>query len=103
MAARGGVCAGLHRAVGSRSRCRGEECRAPDAVEQVRGHPTLEESFVGEQGLVDRHVRDQALDHQLVEGDPAAGDGGRTVRTPHDEFADEGIVERRDVVSGEQV
>ena len=44
-----------------------------DAVEQVRRHPALEERLVGEQRLVDRDVRDEALDDQLVERDPRRG------------------------------
>src|SRR5258705_13382945 len=87
---------------GSRSRRRGEECRAPDAVEQVRRHPTLQERVVGQQRLVDRHVGDQAIDHQFVERDATAGDGSRPVRAPDDELAEERVVERRDLVAAVQ-
>ena len=40
---------------------------------------------------------------QLVERDPAAGDGGRPVRAPDDELAEQRVVERRDLVAGVQV
>src|SRR4051794_20931982 len=82
---------------GSRSRRRGEECRAPDAVEQVRRHPTLQERVVGQQRLMDRDVRHQPVDDQLVERDAATGDGGRPVRAPDDELPEERVVERRDL------
>ena len=75
-----GRCVQVCTHVGARpSRPRGgrEERRAADAVEQVRGHPSLEERLAREQRPVDRDVRDDALDEQLVERDAAAGDRGR--------------------------
>ena len=56
-----------------------------------------------EHRLVDGDVGRQALDDELVEGDAAAGDGGRPVRAPHDELAEERVVERRDLVAAVQV
>src|SRR6185369_9805285 len=88
---------------GSRSRRRGEECRAPDAVEQVRGHPSLEERLVRQERLVDRDVGDEAIDDQLVECDPATGDRGRPVRAPDDELTEKRIVEGRDLIAAVQV
>src|SRR5436190_20343621 len=87
----------------SRSRRRGEEGRAPDAVQEVGRHTALEERLVGEQRLVDRHVGHDALDHELVERHPAACDRGGAVGAPDDELAEERIVERRHLVPAEQV
>src|SRR5690242_19750632 len=61
---------------------RRKERGAAHPIEQVRGHPALEEGLGGEQRLVDVDVRREAVDHQLLEGDPTAGDGRRPVRTP---------------------
>src|SRR3954468_8670700 len=88
---------------GSRTRRRGQEGLAADAIEHVRRHPTGEERFVLEHRLVDGHVGDQALDDQLVEGDPRAGDGRRPVRPPDDELAEKRVVIGRHVVPTEEV
>src|SRR6185369_646206 len=88
---------------GSRSRRRGQERRAPDAVEQVGRHAALEERLVGEQRLVDRAVRDEPVDDQLVERHAPPGDGRLAIRAPHDQLAKERIVEGWDLVAAEQV
>src|SRR3954452_5853265 len=88
---------------GSRPGGGGEEGRGADAIEQVGRHPALEERLAAEQRLVDRDVRDEAVDDELVEGDPPALDRGFAIRRPDDELAEERIVERRDLVPGEQV
>src|SRR5207253_4024597 len=75
----------------------------PDPVEQVRRHPALEEGLAREERLVDRDVRHEALDEQLVESDLAALDRRGPVRTPDDELAQERVVERRNLVPGVQV
>ena len=87
-----------------RARRGGQERRAPDPVEQVRRHPALEE------GLVERAAPGGSTTlvttpstTQLVEGHAAAGDGGRPVRAPDDELAEERVVERRDLVAAVQV
>ena len=56
--------------------------RRADPIDQVRGQLAGQEGLVGEEGLVDRDVGDDALDDQLVEGAPRAGDGRRPVG-PH--------------------
>ena len=46
---------------------------------------------------------DEALDHQLGQGDVAALDRGRPGRSPDDQLAEQRVVERRDLVAGVQV
>src|SRR4051812_19001925 len=58
------VCTTAPRSCARRGR---EERRAPDPIEEVRGHPALEERLVRQEGLVDRHVGHDALEHELVE------------------------------------
>ena len=84
------VCIASGRSGGHVRRGRREERRAADAVEQVRREPALEEVLVGEQRPVDRHVRDEAVDDELVEGDPAramavARSGPQTTSLPSSE------------------
>src|SRR5665811_468366 len=88
---------------GGSSAPRGEERRGPDAIDQVRGHPALDERGVLQEGAVEGTVRDDAVHDQLVEGGLGAGDRGRPVMPPDDELAEERIVERRHVVAGVQV
>src|SRR4051794_17623793 len=64
------VCTATSCPPGSRTGSRSQEGFAADAVEHVRRHPAGKERLVLEHRLVDGHVRDQALDDELVEGDP---------------------------------
>src|SRR5687767_2590967 len=95
-----GVASGSVTGSGSRSRRRSEERRATDSVEEIRGHAALEERLVLEQRPMDLDVRDHALDEQLLQRGPAAGDGGRAIRTPDDELAEQRVVVRRHLVAG---
>src|SRR3954451_1334647 len=98
------VCTATSRAPpGSRTRRRGQEGLAADAIEHVRRHPTGKERFVLEHRLVDGHVGDQALDDKLVEGHPRAGDRRRPVRPPDDELAEQGVVIGGYVVATEEM
>src|SRR3954454_18278263 len=54
---------------GAGSRRRSKERLAADAVEQVRGHPAGEERLVRQHRLVDRDVRHEAFDDDLIERD----------------------------------
>jgi hypothetical protein len=58
-------------------------------VEEVGGEPALQEVLVGEDRLVERDVRGEAVDDELVERDPRPGDRRRTVGPPDDELAEE--------------
>src|SRR5439155_694109 len=50
-----------------------QEGRRSDAIEQIRGHPALEERLAREQGRVDRHVRHEAFDPELHRGEVDPG------------------------------
>src|SRR5690348_3896935 len=63
----------------------GEEGRRPHAIEEIGGHPTFEEGLAREQRLVDRHVRHEAVDDELLERDLAALDRGLARRCPDNE------------------
>ena len=91
------------RRVGHRRRRGGQERRAADAVEQVGGHPALEERVVLEQRAVDLDVRGDAVDEQLLERGPAAGDRRLAVRAPDDELAEQRVVVRRHLVARVEV
>src|SRR5215212_9416109 len=97
----GRACAGTQ--ARSHSGGRREEGGRTDPVEEIRRHPPLQERLARQQRLVDRNVRHEALDEQLVECDTAAFDRGLTGGAPDDQLAEERIVERRDLVAGEQV
>src|SRR4249919_1046964 len=72
------VCtAQAHRPPGSRSRRRGQEGLAADAIEPVRGHPAGQGRLLGEHRVVDGDVGHESLDDELVERDARPGDGGR--------------------------
>ena len=55
------------------------------------------------EGAVEGAVRDHAVHHELVEGDPRPGDRGRPVGAPDDELAEERVVVGRDLVAGVEV
>src|SRR5918995_1671394 len=95
----GGSCAGLHRAPPGSGRPGGggREGRAAHAVEQVRRERSVDERLGPEQRLVDGGVGHEAVDHQLVERHAAARDGARAIWSPHDELAQQRVVERRDL------
>src|SRR5258708_15148921 len=62
----------LTRGLRRRSRVgRGQEGRAADPIQQVRGHPAFEEDVVPEERPMDLDVRRQPFDEQLVQGRPA--------------------------------
>src|SRR3954470_13735203 len=88
---------------GSRTRRRGQEGLAPDTIEHVRRHPAREEGLVLEHRLVDGDVRDQALDHQLVECDARTGDGRRAVGPADDALPEARLVVGRNARPAEQL
>src|SRR5689334_15206553 len=92
---RGRVLAGTH----SRP-CRGrEDRRSADPVEQVRRHLAVEEGVRSEQRPVDRDVRHDALEQEVVERDAGPGDRRLAGRAPDDQLAEQRVVVGRDLVA----
>ena len=63
---RAGLCRYARRSRPSPARGRSQERGAPNPIEEVRRHPTLQECFVEQHGLVDRDVRREPVNDELV-------------------------------------
>src|SRR5664279_2137215 len=80
-----------------------QERSAAHTVEQVGGEHAIHEWLAVDDRPVECDVGHDALHDQLVEGDPGTLDSGGAVLAPHDELAQQRVVERRHLIATIQV